>query len=52
MSFAILTSKLLVEFTVRVNESPGNKLNRIQLEKNYYKKLKDYNNNNSKLGLE
>ncbi|HEY3370152.1 MAG TPA: Fic family protein [Prolixibacteraceae bacterium] len=29
MSFAILTSELLVEFTLKVNESPINKLNRI-----------------------
>ncbi|MFC0878896.1 Fic family protein [Saccharicrinis sp. FJH2] len=33
MSFEILTSELLVEFTMKVNESPLNKLNRIpQLE--------------------
>jgi Fic family protein len=30
MSFEILTSELLVEFTLRVNESPVNKLNRIK----------------------
>ena len=29
MSFAILTSELLVEFTLKVNKSPVNKLNRI-----------------------
>jgi Fic family protein len=30
MSFEILTSELLVEFTLKVNESPMNKLNRIK----------------------
>jgi hypothetical protein len=30
MSFEILTSELLVEFTLKVNESPVNKLNRIK----------------------
>ena len=30
MSFEILTSELLVEFTLRVSESPMNKLNRIK----------------------
>ena len=33
-------------------EKLGEKANSIQLEKNYYKKLKDYYNNISKLGLE
>lgn len=30
MSFEILTSELMVEFTLKVNESPTNKLNRMQ----------------------
>ena len=30
MSFKILTSELLVEFTLKVSETPINKLNRIQ----------------------
>lgn len=39
MSFTILTSELLVEFTLKVNESPVNKLNRmskLEVPVNYF----------------